>query len=54
MQVQTNIAQFFRKHKLNPFPPDPDKNQDRLRVEYSELLQQIEAKANQKEEESKR
>lgn len=52
LQAQTNIAQYFRKHKLNLYPTDPDKSQSTVREEYSSLLQKIEVLAGEKEQEA--
>ena len=54
LQAQTNIAQFFRRHKLNPFPSDAERSQGSVREEYARLIKGIEALAGQKEQENKR
>ncbi len=51
-QAQTNIAQHFRRHKLNLFPSDPQRSQAEVKEEYGRTLRKIEVLAGQKEEES--
>ena len=54
LQAQTNIAQFFRKHKLNPYPGEAQRTQTAVRDEYDRLLHKIELLANEKDAEGKR
>lgn len=43
-----------RKHKLNPYPADPDKGQSVVREEYARLVQQIEVLATEKDRDLKK
>ncbi len=52
LQAQTNIAQHFRRHKLNLFPGDARRSRAAVREDYCRLLRRIEALAGQKEVES--
>ena len=54
LQAQTNIAQFFRRHKMNPFPSDAERSQGSVREEYARLLKGIEVLAKDKEQENSR
>ena len=53
LQAQTNIAQYFRKHKLNPFPADKKRGDDALNEEYSRMLRGIEGLAAVKQQEGR-
>ena len=60
LQAQTNIAQYFRKHKLNPFPADKKAgggggggDDDALNGEYSRMLGGIEGLAAIKQQEGR-
>ena len=52
LQAQTNIAQYFRKHKLNPFPSDK-RSDDAIHEEYSRMLRGIEGLAAVKQQEGR-
>ena len=53
LQAQTNIAQYFRKHKLTPFPADKKRGDDALNEEYSKMLRGIEGLAAVKQQEGR-